>query len=58
MIEVSMQGAIQGRDALGAQEVMLARVLLFTFPPWRNDSRSRMAGGEERLGTRAKYMRS
>lgn len=37
----------------GAQEVRLARVRDFTFPASRKDSRSRMAGGEERLGTRA-----
>ncbi len=34
----------------------LARVRFLTLPPSRQDSRSRMAGGEDRLGTDSIYM--
>jgi len=40
----------------GGQGERLARVRLWTLPPWRKDSRRRMAGGEERLGTDSTYM--
>jgi len=57
-VELAAQETAEGVDAGVGQDDRLARVRFLTLSPSRNDSRSRIAGGEDLLGITATYITS